>query len=106
MATVSVQVNGRTYPVGCADGQEQRVTALAGRFDAEVRKVAAEVGQVGEIRLFLMAALILADQLAEADARVLNATAALPSSAGDGDARAAEALNRAADAIEKLTAGL
>ena len=104
MATVSVQVNGRTYPVGCADGQEQRVAALAGRFDAEVRKVAAEVGQVGEIRLFLMAALILADQLAEADARALNAAAAVPSSVGDGDARAAEALNRAADAIEKLTA--
>ena len=42
-----------------------RVRALAGQFDALVRQVAGDVGHVGDIRLFLMAALVLADELHE-----------------------------------------
>ena len=63
MATVTVEVNGRPYAVGCADGQEERVRELARQFDAHVRQVAGEVGHVGDIRLFLMAGLLLADEL-------------------------------------------
>ena len=33
MATVTVEVNGRPYAVGCADGQEERVRILAKQFD-------------------------------------------------------------------------
>ena len=29
MATVTVEINGRPYAVGCADGQEERVRMLA-----------------------------------------------------------------------------
>ena len=39
MATVTVEVNGRPYAVGCADGQEQRVQMLASLFDTHVRQV-------------------------------------------------------------------
>ena len=66
MATVTVEVNGRPYAVGCADGQEERVRILAKQFDNQVRAVAQDVGQVGDLRLFLMSALILADELHEA----------------------------------------
>ncbi len=66
MATVTVDINGRPYAVGCADGQEDRVRVLAKQFDANVRQVAADVGHVGDLRLFLMAALVLADELHEA----------------------------------------
>ncbi|MDP3656193.1 MAG: cell division protein ZapA, partial [Brevundimonas sp.] len=55
MATVTVEINGRPYAVGCADGQEERVRILAKQFDGHVRQVAGEVGHVGDIRLFLMA---------------------------------------------------
>jgi cell division protein ZapA len=65
MATVTVEVNGRPYSVGCADGQEERVRLLARDFDAHVRSVAEDVGQVGDLKLFLMGALMLADQLHE-----------------------------------------
>jgi cell division protein ZapA len=66
MATVTVEINGRPYAVGCADGQEDRVRTLAGQFDGHVRQVAGEVGHVGDLRLFLMAGLLLADELHEA----------------------------------------
>ena len=50
MATVTVDINGRPYAVGCADGQEERVRILAKQFDGHVRQVSGEVGHVGEIR--------------------------------------------------------
>ncbi len=69
MSTVNVRVNGRSYGVGCEDGQEAHVEALARIFDEQVAEVAGQVGQVGELRLFLMAALLTADELADARAR-------------------------------------
>ena len=105
MATVSVEINGRSYPVGCADGQEARVRALAEQFDAYVGQVAADVGQVGDIRLFLMAALLLADELHEARAAASGA-AADDGAAPDAGEAAARALNMAAERIEKLAASL
>ena len=102
MATVTVEINGRSYPVGCADGQEERVRILARQFDNHVRDVAADVGQVGDIRLFLMAALVLADELHEARLGGAGpAPAPAPSEAG-----VAEALNAVAARIEKIAAGI
>lgn len=101
MATVTVEVNGRPYAVGCADGQEDRVRMLARQFDDHVRNVAAEVGHVGDIRLFLMAALLLADELHEARLAGGSAPPAgdAPVAANDG---VAEALNAVAARLEKL----
>lgn len=105
MATVSVEINGRSYPVGCADGQEARVRALAEQFDAYVGQVAADVGQVGDIRLFLMAALLLADELHEARAAV-SGSGSGDDAAPDAGEAAARALTQAAERIEKLAASL
>ncbi|HYC66961.1 cell division protein ZapA [Brevundimonas sp.] len=106
MATVTVEINGRPYAVGCADGQEERVRILAKQFDGHVRQVAGEVGHVGDIRLFLMAGLLLADELHEARLAVAepgSAAAAAPAPASDG---VAEALNAVAARIEKIAQGL
>ncbi len=65
MAEVNVRVNGRIYAVGCEDGQEDHVVGLAEIFDRHVSQVARDVGQLGETRLFLLGALLLADELAE-----------------------------------------
>ena len=70
MATVNVEINGRHYMVGCADGQEERVRLLARQFDENVQQVAGDVGAVGELRLFLMAALLVSDELAEIRAQL------------------------------------
>lgn len=79
MSTVNVEVNGRQYGVGCEDGQEAHVQSLAKLFDGQVSEVAAQVGQVGELRLFLMAALLTADELADARARLAEAETRLAS---------------------------
>ena len=100
MATVTVEVNGRTYPVGCADGQEARVTQLAQEFDSKVSQVADQVGQVGDLKLFLMGALMLADELSEARrGRVTPAPMVSEPANNDG---VAEALNAVAARLEKL----
>ena len=65
MAEVTVTVNGRPYAVGCEDGQEQHVLGLAAMFDQHVSQVARDVGQLGDTRLFLLGALLLADELAD-----------------------------------------
>jgi len=109
MATVTVDINGRPYAVGCADGQEDRVRVLAKQFDNNVRQVAGDVGQVGDLRLFLMAALLLADELHEARLTIQNGDgASVPAAApavplSDG---IAEALNAVAARIEKITLGI
>jgi cell division protein ZapA len=105
VATVSVEVNGRAYVVGCEDGQESHVENLARQFDAQVRDVGGQVGQVGELRLFLMAALLTADELADARNRLAEAEAVLQRYQADeaaAEARAAQALEAAAMRIEAL----
>jgi cell division protein ZapA len=105
MATVTVEINGRPFAVGCADGQEDRVRVLAKQFDSNVRRVAADVGHVGDLRLFLMGALVLADELHEARLGV-GAEVALAPPQTASEAGVAEALNAVAARIEKLAQSL
>ena len=77
MAQVTIHVNGRPYTVGCEDGQENHLIELARHFDRQVRQVSQEVGQLGETRLFLMGALLLADELTDAQARLAQVQAEL-----------------------------
>ncbi len=105
MATVTVDINGRPYAVGCADGQEERVRILAKQFDGHVRQVAGEVGHVGDLRLFLMAGLLLADELHEARLNGGAAPAAGAAGAASQDG-VAEALNAVAARLEKIAQGL
>jgi len=105
MAQVTIEVNGRAYTVGCEDGQEGHLTALARLFDRQVRQVGQEVGQLGETRLFLMGALLLADELADTQMRLSQASselAALRSEAAQIESRAADAVEAAARKVEAL----
>src|ERR1700749_2976613 len=107
MAQVSVEVNGRPYVVGCEDGQEAHLRELAQLFDAQVRQVSSEVGQLGETRLFLMASLLMADELAEARtrlARLQGEANRLKIERETIETRAAAALEAAAARIEALAA--
>ena len=70
MAQINVTVNGRSYTVGCDDGQERHVENLAEYVDKRVRELAESVGQVGEGRLLLLATLLLADELSDLFERI------------------------------------
>ena len=67
MGQVSVPVNGRSYTITCDDGQEIRIRRLAQYVDAKVGEFVGKVGQVGEARLLLLAALVIADELSDAN---------------------------------------
>jgi len=107
MAQVTVEVNGRPYAVGCEDGQEAHLLELARIFDQQVRHVSQDMGQLGDTRLFLMGALLLADELADAKARLAAIQAELGRAQTDRsrlETRAVAALESAAQKIEKLAA--
>ena len=70
MALVNVMVNSRAYTIACDDGEEEHLRELAGHVDAKVREVLETVGQVGDQRLMLMAALLVADEAFEANQRL------------------------------------
>jgi cell division protein ZapA len=67
MAEIAVTVNGRSFALSCEDGQESRTRRLAQYIDAKVRDFVKSLGQVGEMRLLLLAALVIVDELAEAN---------------------------------------
>jgi cell division protein ZapA len=67
MGQVTVQVNSRSFAITCDDGQEGRIRRLAQYVDAKVAGFVGNLGQVGEARLLLLAALVIADELSDAN---------------------------------------
>ena len=63
MGRVTLAVNGRTYDVACADGQEEQLARLGKDLDGRVAELVSRLGQVGEARLLLLAALLLGNEL-------------------------------------------
>ena len=66
MAEVSININGREYPITCEDGQEAHVTQLAAYIDRRATDLASEIGQVGSAQLLIMVSLLVADELSDA----------------------------------------
>ena len=65
MAQVDVEVNGKTFRIACEDGQEERLIDLASMVNEKISDLADQVGQVGQHRLLVMAALVIADELVD-----------------------------------------
>ena len=70
MAQVIVQVNDRPYTMQCPDGEEEHLRELAKLLDSEVTRIKSNVGAVGDIRLLVMAGLMVADRLSESVKRL------------------------------------
>jgi len=68
MAQVDIRINGYAYNVGCADGEEAHLRAMAERVEATVGMVKAAGGAGGEARTLMMAALLLADRVHDLEA--------------------------------------
>jgi cell division protein ZapA len=67
MAQIMLTINGRSYPIACDDGQEDRIRQLGQYIDRKVVEFAGKWGQIGDARLILMASLVITDELAEAN---------------------------------------
>lgn len=70
MPQVTVTINGRNYRMACDDGEEDRLMALAERFDTTIGQLKGGFGEIGDQRLTVMAGIMMVDQLVEAERRL------------------------------------
>jgi len=66
MSQLHVSVNGKSYPLACAPGEEDRLKELAAYVDGKTKDLTSKLGHVSENRLLLMAAVLIADELQDA----------------------------------------
>ena len=113
MAQVNTTIAGRQFRLACEDGQEDHLHALAKDMDERILRLREKFGEIGDTRLTVMAALMVADELSEAlrrarrleedvaaltDARVVAGDRAKAASAA-----VINAFNSAAERIEGIT---
>jgi cell division protein ZapA len=113
MNHINVSINGRQYRMACEEGQETRLMRLAESLESRVESLRGKFGEIGDQRLTVMAALTACDELLDANARLDRLEQELASLrdvrvASVDRARAtqvavANALNAAAERIEKTT---
>jgi len=89
MSNVRLPIAGREYTIACSPGEEQHVAMLGRMIDSKMSALPNMAGQ-SEVRRFLYAALLLADELHELQAEPRPQTA--------------EALEALADRLEGLAA--
>jgi cell division protein ZapA len=65
MGQIIVGINGRQYRMACEDGQEDHLQRLAQDLDQRIERLRNDFGQIGDMRLTVMAALTIADELSE-----------------------------------------
>jgi cell division protein ZapA len=102
MAQVEISVNGRSYMLACADGEELRLRQLAEYLDTRVNKLSRSVGNVGEAKLLLLIALTLADELSEASSKLGVVSREVRSQSDTGLAEVAGQIERIAKRIETI----
>ena len=109
MPHVSVTIAGRTFRMACEDGEEERLSGLAQKIDLKIAEMRAAFGEIGDSRLTVMAAITVADELAEAE-RVNGALrdqiAELERARDDALAQRDLLAQTAADAVEAVTGRL
>ncbi len=109
MAEVAITLNGRTYRLECGDGEEAHLLALSELVGKRLNGFQKQFGQVGDDRLLLMTALMIADDLDEVQKKLAN-IAAEQASAEDlkktEESQVADQISAAAERIEVLSAAL
>lgn len=116
MSHINVTINGRQYRMACEEGQEVRLLKLAENLESRIETLRGKFGEIGDARLTVMAALTACDELVDATAHIKTLeqelvtlrdvrTAAVDRAKAT-QAAVANALNAAAERIEKTTAVL
>jgi cell division protein ZapA len=103
MPLVNVMVNARAYTIACDDGEEEHLKELAAHVDAKAREVLGAVGQVGDARMMLMAALLIADEHHDLAGKLARGASDASASSQEKQSlhlRAEQAENAAADMLE------
>lgn len=102
MPQVNVMIAGKAYRMACGEGEEAHLEGLAQFYDEKIGEMRQAFGEIGDMRLHVMAALMVADEVHELRQRVgrLEADlAAIQGNAGATDRRLTEIEDRAAEAL-------
>jgi cell division protein ZapA len=102
LAQLTVKINGYAYTVGCEDGQEAHLLAMAEEVDKRIASIKAIGPQSGEARLLALAALLLADELHDRTLEVQSRGGAPQATAAPLTAR----LSRLAERAETIAEGM
>jgi len=116
MGQVTVTINGRGYTVGCDNGQEDHIAELASYLDHHIGQLKEGMGPVGDMRLLLLAGIMVADELSETVAKLealetevaelRESQNAVKDQASGFEAQAAEAIDGIAGRIEAIAGRL
>jgi cell division protein ZapA len=101
MSEVNVTIAGRSYRMACEDGQEEHLRSLADLVDQRIADMRMRFGEIGDLRLTVMGAIVVADELAEARRRVAALESDVAALHGEDDKRAA-AIDAVAERIEAM----
>ena len=102
MPQISVTIDGKSYRMACGEGEEAHLAALAADLGARVADMRMAFGEIGDMRLQVMAALTIADELAELRSRI----ASLESSVAELRAAAETAERGRVDDAERAAFGI
>lgn len=102
MPQVNVTIAGKAYRMACGEGEEQHLAGLAELYDGKITEMRQAFGEIGDMRLHVMAALMVADEVFELKQRVAalqSDMAAIRGDAGAADQRLNEVEDKAAQAL-------
>jgi cell division protein ZapA len=102
MAEVTVTIAGRNYRMACDDGQEPHLQKLGDLVDQKIADMRASFGEIGDMRLTVMAAIVIADELAESRGRLSAAEEKLNLLRNGGTEALAASEHETAEAVELI----
>lgn len=62
MPEVNIIINNREHKIACSAGEEERVKELANLLNNEVISIADSLGQIGDVKLMVLAAITILDK--------------------------------------------
>jgi len=62
MPEVDIIINNREHKIACSEGEENRVKELANLLNEEVSNIANTIGQIGDVKLMVLAAITILDK--------------------------------------------
>jgi cell division protein ZapA len=75
MAQITLRINGYAYTIGCKDGEERHLELMGVEVNRCIDGIRTTAGPSGEARMLVMAALLMADEIAELRAKLDTMTA-------------------------------
>ncbi len=113
MSQVNVSIDGKVFRMACEDGQEAHLEALGQHLDGRIAEMRTAFGEIGDLRLAVMAAITITDEFTEAKrsieklnteiSELKNQTTSSQADTGNRDMEVAGHIDRMAQRLERIT---